>query len=58
MLAQFTGHLFLIDNDSDFPIFLQHFERGSNRFDSLVVERPLRVRKVAGSNPGRVIPKT
>ena len=29
-----------------------------NRLDSLVVERPLRVREVAGSNPGRVIPKT
>ena len=26
--------------------------------DSLVIERPLRVREVAGSNPGHVIPKT
>ena len=29
-----------------------------NRLFILVVERPLQVREVAGSNPGRVIPKT
>ena len=32
-------------------------KRSFYRVDSLVVERPLRVREVAGSNPGRVIPK-
>ena len=32
--------------------------RSFYRLDSLVVERPLRVREVAGSNPVRVIPKT
>ena len=27
-LAQFTGHLFSIGKDQEFPILLQHFERG------------------------------